>query len=355
MRWVLGVALVSALVAASWLPVMAGYPGGTKVSYIWYVCETASTTGTSNWSEPACEELTWEYDGTWESDPWGFYLECSPGTCSEWGRAYIVPAAGVTEFGVQCSVTLNIDDNGLGAGSAGFRREDNSFHISNSGDVNIAHSDDGSISASPHFTFTHSGVDTFDSSTHEPYSTWLTDDDNVVGAYVQWNIATSGNMVSASAEGGCYVDYWYVGEWSGPTATPTPTSTYTPTPTHTPTPTPEDTLTPTPAPTDTPTVTPTPGMTPWPTPVGWIPTPEPWDWGFTNPVGATCYELIPAMGPYTDTLFGFSYDIGWDYFELCIEEYGLTLSWFGINWGAWLIGLLLFAGGAVLFNLFKQG
>jgi hypothetical protein len=62
--------------------------------------------------------------------------------------------------------------------------------------------------------------------------------------------------------------FYFLGQRSNITPTPTPTATPTPTPTATPTPTPTATPTPTPTatPTPTPTATPTPGTTPTPTP-----------------------------------------------------------------------------------------
>lgn len=297
-----GILLAGCLVFLSHSAANAGYPPPNRVGYHWYTCYSISTEGTTNsFSEPVCSELHWDYDGQWDSEPFNFNVNCQPGTCSEWQRWHIVPADGVTSFTVQCDWNVNIDDNGLGSGSAGGRGETSGGHLAKSGDANYAISGgDGFFGSAGVYTFTHTGGEPagFSYAGHEPVSSWFITGAGL-GGWVQANAATSGNQVSVQHESGCYVDTW--DDTSSPGATPTNTPTNTPTPSNTPTITP----TPTPTivdPTGTPTPTPTlpeniPTLVPFPTAAPAALTPAPgitFTWGFTLTDG-TCTTVVPGL------------------------------------------------------------
>lgn len=93
-------------------------------------------------------------------------------------------------------------------------------------------------------------------------------------------------------------------------------------------------------------------MQPFPTPVKWISTPEPIDFGVT-PIGSGCYTLLPGFdwGPYT--VFGNELEVSVPEFEICTTEY--TMSWqvWGYDFGVWATGLIAIIAMAVLYSRFK--
>jgi hypothetical protein len=316
----------AAIVAVSWLPVLADYPDGVKADYKFYVCTTfRSESGTNPYSEPECQELPLD-SVTLDSAAFEWSMICGPGTCQQWYRNYIVPPEGVIDFTVSCALSGFVDDQGLGSGSFGHQRNDAvSIHGDNDGTtMGLGFTGLAFITYS-HVAFSTYGHDAGDNS-HDPFYDYLDggpDSAGYQGWYIETTATTSGSDVTVSAAGNCYVDSW-TGPYIPPTPTPTPFFTATPWWFTLPTP------------------------VPWLTPAPWVMTPEPGDF-FTEPGVETCYVIFPARSFGPITVFGYDIGFAWDAYEFCVTEVDLTLSFLGFEFGSIFVTLLLVSGFAVLF------
>lgn len=330
MRWIISILWFSRvfgllLLCLSFSPhrAKADYPEGVKFDYKWYVCTTGRTATNVPWVEPSCQEIPIDYD-TLDGAAFSWSAAVGPGTFNSWERRYIVVPEGVDSFRLSCVVSGAVIDDGFGAGTYNMVSGQNGVHLTKSGA-----SQGAGFSGLNFYWYTHTvglGHD-MGSNENDPFYSWVTDQGSTLsgrplGSYVETTVSTTGNQVTATVEGDCYVDTW-TGGYEVPTPTPTIVD---------------------------PTATPLPEATPtlgvFPTPVGFptpLPTPVPvptWDVdiGYTPTVSeTTCYVFIPAV-PLTTTQWLDLFNIPvptYDDVGVCVEPFDMAMIV-----GPWNVGRL---------------
>jgi hypothetical protein len=325
--------MLGVLVAFSWEAARADYPEGVKNNGLWYVCSTGRvSSGVNPYDEPECQQLTVYPDES--SDGVEYGAACGPGTCAEWYQVYFVPPVGVSSFDITCALSGFVNDEGLGAGTFSHTRGSLGSHLSSSGTTVGS----GYVGLA-FYTYTHTlAGDAHDagSNTHDPFYDFVAngpDSSGYNGFYVQLHTNTSGTQVNTGVSGTCFLTSWE-GSYVPPTVTPTP------------------------YPTSTPVTTPTPWLgaintpVPFATTIPWVATPEPIDFG-SSPNDEVCYTLIPGFSYGPVTFFGYEFGIEWLYQELCVTEYTLSWTVFGINYGTWATALMLVGAIGILYSRMK--
>lgn len=335
---------VYALVPSS-AKAQAGYPGGVRDPGLWYYCfaelynpASASPVG-MEWSPIYCENLLFQEStgggGIFNSlDMVGAAAVVGTDTTGEYQRVqgYVVPSQHIRKYTYACDIAvLACHHGGSGSFTANaatswsvsyFNTDATNFTLSSPSPASNACA---SASLDVVASYRASADDNF--WLRDPVAGWS------VAGYDQaaWKaeVNTSSDNRSAGAQYSCRITSWE--SWPAWLAT---------NPEWVPG---EGSLVPSPTPTGT------PGgwdSAPWDPITDSVNAPE-FDLG--DPGVEVCTIIIPEYGWTWDSI-----EYGWEAVEFCSTEYDLTLKFFGVDVGVYLVTTLLLGGVGVLVSIIKR-